>query len=148
VTKYSTMGFAEMIEDASNAVRKKDPPSTAQAAIERLRDQGNSRDEIASALERLAARMRAEPMPPAPVQEPPPQHLSRPSPARERKLQFSPRTGEWEIPCSLSREELAATVPTDQTLRRMRFTRDRIDAEEQQKAERERLRVLRRFSLP
>jgi hypothetical protein len=30
----------------------------------------------------------------------------------------------------------------------MRFTRDRIDAEEQQKAERERLRVLRRFSLP
>jgi hypothetical protein len=80
VTKYSTMGFAEMIEDPSNAVRRKDPPSTAQAAVERLRDREDARQDVAQALERLAARLR-EPTP-VPVEVPSAPQRPRSSPVR------------------------------------------------------------------
>lgn len=65
MTKYSLAGFAEMLPDESAAkgIRKPDPPRASEASVARLQSRESSRNEIASALERLAARMRAEPTP-------------------------------------------------------------------------------------
>jgi hypothetical protein len=67
--------------------------------------------------------------------------------AQERKRrQFRSRreeaaSGAWSAPCTLSAAELAATMPSDDTLRRMRATRDKYEAEAKKQAERDRLRT-------
>jgi hypothetical protein len=58
----------------------------------------------------------------------PPQPPSQP-PAQV-DLQVNPRTGAWEVPCTLSRAELRSTEPSDDMLRRMRAVQDRQEAEQ------------------
>jgi hypothetical protein len=63
------------------------------------------------------------------------------------KLQAISNVAAGSAPCLLTREQLGSG-PSEQTLRRMRFTRDRLEAEAKKQAERDRLRTLRGFSLP
>ena len=65
-----------------------------------------------------------------------------------RSLREEAASGAWSAPCTLSAAELAATMPSDDTLRRMRAARDRYEAEAKKQAERDRLRTLRGFRLP
>jgi hypothetical protein len=101
-------GLAELIDEPAKEIRRKDPPTQAQAAAERARER-EAKSDLASKLERLAARIRAEP-PPAPPPIPP--HVPQPGPAGAPpppKLQWNAKTRQWEIPCSLTREELRST---------------------------------------
>jgi hypothetical protein len=116
MSRYSYRGFTEL----PKAVRRKDPPSAAQAAVEQRFDRkGDIRQDIIDQIERLAVRLvTAEPVPaPAPI----PPHVPRPGqPAGPAppKLQYDARCG-WHIPCSLSQSELRSTEPSAE-LRRWR----------------------------
>jgi hypothetical protein len=121
-----------MIRDKSTPkVRKLGPPSASQAAAERARER-EAKFDLAAELERLAARMRAY----EPVPAPPPSGVPRPPgppPPPPRKLTWDDRCG-WHIPCSLTAEQLALGMPSEQTLRFMRAARDKYEAEAKQRA--------------
>jgi hypothetical protein len=123
-----------LIEPPKKAVRKPDPPSRAQAARERLeaRERGHSRQDILNQIERLAIRLAAAP---APAPPPPtvPKPPGPPPPPPPRKLTWDDRCG-WHIPCSLTAEQLALGMPSEQTLRFMRAARDKYEAEAKQRA--------------
>jgi hypothetical protein len=100
-------GFADLIDDdTTKEFRRKDPPSRAQAAAERARER-ESKFDLASALEQLAARVRAYDPAPAPATAPPPPHVPLPPGAPPPpELKYDARVG-WHIPSTLSLEQLA-----------------------------------------
>jgi hypothetical protein len=96
------------------------------------------------------AKPAAKPPAAAPVSKPKPALTSAAlggSGTTAEKLQAISNVAAGSAPCLLTREQLGSG-PSEQTLRRMRFTRDRLEAEAKKQAERDRLRTLRGFSLP
>jgi hypothetical protein len=123
VSKYSLHGFTELSSGDEKVTRKPDPPRGFQAAVEaRNRREDDPRGWIMRQIDRLV-RKQAEPSP-APEPTPAVETTSRRREVlpTERGLQYDERIG-WHIPCSLSREELASTVPSKDLLRRMRASR-------------------------
>jgi hypothetical protein len=148
-------GLAELIDEPAKEIRRKDPPTQAQAAAERARER-EAKFDLASEIERLAARIRAEP-PPAPPPIPPPRTPRPPVPPQARgpliDAKTSPATrrailraqanvAAGSAPCLLTREQLGPG-PSEFMLRQMRAVRDRYEIEAAKQRERDSLRALR-----
>jgi hypothetical protein len=144
VSKYSPFGFTELSGD-EKSVRKPDPPRATQLAAARASDRESPWEWAQRQIRRYVELYAA----PSPESSPPVETVSRRREVKptERGLQYDERIG-WHIPCSLSREELASTVPSPETLRRMRAARDKHEDETRQQAERDRLRTICGSRLP
>jgi hypothetical protein len=130
--KDSWHGFAELLPDESaKGVRRPDPPRPTDLARERAVDRGATvLDLINSMVARMTAwreREKAQSLPKPPPEAAPLPPGAPPPP----KLQWNGKTKQWEIPCTLSREQLASTVPSKELARRMRAA-----MEQKEKAER------------
>jgi hypothetical protein len=119
-------------------IRQPDPPSAAEAAVQ-AREARDSRtgvqqvlDKLKVIAERLVTITPLPAPPPIPPTPPPPA-----APPPERKLQVNAKTGELEIPCSLSAAELASTEPSEQTLRMWRAVQEKFEAEARKQAQQE-----------
>jgi hypothetical protein len=114
--------------------RRPDPPRQSQLATLRAASQRESaRTEIERKLAKLGelAALAKSMVQSAP---PPPSSIPRPPPPPQRGLQYDERVG-WHIPCSLTAEQLALGMPSEQTLRFMRAARDKYEAEAKQRAQ-------------
>jgi hypothetical protein len=60
-------------------------------------------------------------------------------------MQVSPRTGLAEVPCMLTREQLASTEPSEYALRIWRRAQAAFEAEQRAQEEREQAAQLRRY---
>jgi hypothetical protein len=114
-------GFGELIDDVVKAVRKSDPPTATQAAAiaAHERNRRDPREEMLARIERIASRLEAIVPLPAPAPVPPHEPLP-PGAPPPPKLVYTKQQG-WHIPSTLTREELASTVPSAETARRLRL---------------------------
>jgi hypothetical protein len=105
-------GFGELIDDVVKAVRKSDPPTATQAAAiaAHERNRRDPREEMLARIERIASRLEAIVPLPAPAPVPPHEPLP-PGAPPPPKLVYTKQQG-WHIPSTLTREELASTVPS------------------------------------
>jgi hypothetical protein len=110
------------------AIRKPNPPSKADAAVQRAQ-QARGDTTVADLLRKLAAIAEQElaatpPPPPSSVPRPPP-------PPPQPRLQFNPQKGAPEVTCVLTKAEFG-DGPSEYVLRQGRVLRDRIEAKTQQ----------------
>jgi hypothetical protein len=124
-------------EPQAAKIRQPDPPTAAEAAMLRaqaVKDSVPPVQQILDQLKIIADRLVTA----APIPAPPPIPPTPPPPAApppERKLQVNAKTGELEIPCSLSAAELASTEPSEQTLRMWRAAQEKFEAEARKQAQ-------------
>jgi hypothetical protein len=117
--------------------RRPDPPRQSQlAALLAASRRESARTEIERKLAKLGefaalAKSMVQSAPPPPTVPKPPGPPPPPPPSR--KLTWDDRCG-WHIPCSLTAEQLALGMPSEQTLRFMRAARDKYEAEAKQRA--------------
>jgi hypothetical protein len=116
-------------------IRQPDPPSAAEAAV-LAREARDSRSDVEKVLDQLkiiADRLvTAAPIPAPPPIPPTPLPPGAPPPP---KLQINPTTGQPEVPCTLSAEELRSTEPSEQTLRMWRAAQEKFEAEARKQAQ-------------
>jgi hypothetical protein len=127
--KKARRGMSELlIEPPEKAVRKADPP---RRTAWKPYGSGNAKQDVLAAIEKLCGRMddmlASIPQPPTIPKPPGP-----PPPPPPRTLTWDDRCG-WHIPCSLTAEQLALGMPSEQTLRFMRAARDKYEAEAKQR---------------
>src|SRR5262245_23762485 len=110
------VGKPEKEPEAPNKVRAKGPLSAAQAAVQRAQEAApKGKASILAKLGRYVVEAMTETSAPDTPPEPP--RIPRP-PRKppERQPEYDAKLG-WFVPCSLSAEELASTVPSADTCR-------------------------------